>query len=107
MYQTKGIDLASDTESIPPQVPEDVLNYRARYHAYEWAEANKGVHPELRATDWISLRRLVGADYRRMCDMAMKNDEETFLQLLIERSEVSLEGIWDASWIQTHATPWG
>ena len=109
LYQERGSDFSARDEALPGQIPEDLLMYRARYHAYEWAEANKGTHLELQGADWLRLRRDLDRDYKEVLQRTEKQDEETFLQMLtIPQYEHSPFGpIVDSNWLQTHAGPWG
>lgn len=105
MYQKAGIDFANDSELLPPQVSRETLSYRARYLAYEWAEANKGAHSELQATNWLALRSSVERDYRDSLATDQKNDEETFLQNWVTLNYGGPPWPVSASWMQSHAWP--
>src|SRR5262245_2321242 len=84
LYQKRGIDFASQTESFPDIIPDEVLMMRAKYWAYEWAAANAAAHAELRGVDWRYLRIAVDADYRKDLFKAQKQDEEIFQQNFVE-----------------------
>jgi hypothetical protein len=104
LWQDRGTDFVADTDALPAQVPEEVLDYRARYHAYEWAEANKGAHQEMQLTNWLALRTIAKRDYQEALNKAMKQDSEVFLQLWLERAEdAATFGILDSNWMQVHA----
>lgn len=40
-YWSRGADFVEDDESLPPQIPEELLTIRARLLAYEWAMTNE------------------------------------------------------------------
>lgn len=84
LYQRRGIDFASPTETIPDIIPDEVLMMRAKYWAYEWAAANSAAHAELRGVNWAYLRTSVDVDYRKDLFEAQKQDEEIFQQNYVE-----------------------
>lgn len=105
IYQKAGLDFASNSDILPPQVSRETLSYRARYLAYEWAEANKGLHQELQATNWLALRSSVDRDYAESLATDEKNDEETFLQNWVTLNYGGPPWPVDANWMQSHAWP--
>ena len=58
-----GADLAAPTDLLPPVIDEDCVLAKARYYAYEWAEANKGDMPRNAGTDWRFLMGQAEAEY--------------------------------------------
>lgn len=84
LYQTRGIDFATQTESFPDIIPDEVLLMRAKYWAYEWASANSASHPELKGVNWQYLRESLKVDYKVELFKAQKQDEEIFPQNLVE-----------------------
>jgi hypothetical protein len=38
-----GADLVANTDTLPAPIPEEVVMYKSRVYAYEWAEARKDV----------------------------------------------------------------
>lgn len=46
----KGADFTSNTDTLPNAIGEDVVMAKARYYAYEWAEANRGDAPRTQAS---------------------------------------------------------
>lgn len=63
-YQLYGLRRGSDllrTDDLPAAVGDDCLMARARYLAYEWAEANKGLSPRSTGPDY---RFLMGAAHK-------------------------------------------
>jgi len=55
-YKKGGLDFRAPTDALPSELSVELLEVRARYRAYEWAEANKGSHPELQKTNWMAMR---------------------------------------------------
>lgn len=78
-YQKRGVDFAAATDSPPPNIPSHLLLDRARFYAYEWAEANKGSIKELQATDWKLLKAQVNAQYQDTLKRVRRQDEEIAL----------------------------
>ena len=107
-YQKRGVDLVANTDSVPPQICEDTLLGMAKYYACEWAEANKGRHPALAATEWLKLRQSLKADYKEDLFRDAIKDENTALQLQVEsQGQGGYVGPVDSAWLQSHAGPFG
>jgi hypothetical protein len=70
-YQLYGIrngpDLVKPTDTLPYAVGQDVVLARAKYYAYEWAEANKDITP-----------RSVGPDFKFLMGAANKEYSDLF-----------------------------
>lgn len=105
VYQKAGADFSGDSDTLPPQISRETAAYRARYLAYEWAEANKGRHPELQGTNWLALRSSVDRDYQDSLKTDQKNDEETFLQNWVTLNYGGPPWPIDSAWMQSHAWP--
>ena len=106
MYQKAGMDFANDQDILPPQVSRETLSYRSRYLGYEWAEANKGRHAELQATNWLALRSSVDRDYTESLAVDERNDEETFMQNWVTLNYGGTPFPVDSNWMQSHAWPY-
>src|SRR5208282_1525379 len=65
----RGTDLVNPTDTLPVQVGEDCVMARARFYAYEWAEANKDITP-----------RSSGPDFRFLMGEAMSIHKELLRQ---------------------------
>lgn len=104
-YEKAGTDFVANSDTLPPQVSRETLMYRARYLCYEWAEANKGRHQELQATNWLGLRVSIERDYQKSLLSDQKTDEETFLQNWVTHDYSNQLGPYDSNWMQTHADP--
>jgi len=105
-YEKAGKDLVKNSDTIPAQVSSETLMYKARYFAYEWAEANKGRHQELQATNWLALRSTVNRDYAEALASDQLRDEEIFLQNWVTHDYSNQLGPLDSNWMQTHAGPY-
>jgi hypothetical protein len=79
LYQIQGADLATG-ETQPQVISDELLMNRSRFHAYEWAEANKGVHPSLAKSNWMALRISTEKEYLKLLHDAQRQDEEIFIQ---------------------------
>ena len=79
IYQRKGVDLITG-QSQPSIIPDELWMSRARYFGYEWCEANKGKHPELKGTNWMQLKIETNKAYQVMLAQASRQDEEIFIQ---------------------------
>lgn len=118
LCQRRGTEITTlnaSTFAFPQAIPPDLIICRAKYRAYEWAEANKGLHPELRATNWTALMQATQVEYQgrpRTGDVgalgrAIRQDEETFLQTFIPTALSRRGGSrwpWPISgtWLQQH-----
>lgn len=118
LCQRRGTEITtanSQTYFFPQAVPSDLIVLRAKYRAYEWAEANKGTHPELRVTNWLALMQATRIEYAgrpRTGDVgalgrAARQDEETFLQNFIptalsRRGSARYPWPISGSWLQQH-----
>jgi hypothetical protein len=78
-YDVRGPDLVNDADIQPYAIPDDLILHRARWRAYEWAEANKGSHPELQKTSWLNLMNVVDKDYDKLKLDVMRQDNSTFM----------------------------
>lgn len=105
LYQKRGIDFATPTESFPDIIPDEVIMMRAKYWAYEWAAANSAAHAELRGVNWQYLRAQVDTDYRKDLFKAQKQDEELFSQNFVESYVTNKwrRVSYDGNYAQNHA----
>jgi len=79
LYQKKGVDL-DDGDELPLSIPSGLVLTRSRYHAYEWAEANKSRHDKLKGVNWLNLRSDVNKEYQGLMNDSKRQDEEIFIQ---------------------------
>lgn len=80
-YQLYGIrdgaDLVNNSDELPYAVGEDAVIARAKFYAYEWAEANKGAVPRNTGPDFKFLMGSTMADYMRLFKDYRRRDRET------------------------------
>lgn len=112
-----GLPFSADTDSLPPQITEELLLLRARYLAYEWGSAND---PDFRKRQsYQSLMQSARNKYSTegqpgrplgLLDQSMRRDEEVALFQGRTRPRRSGPG-WpvDSNFLQRHAFPsgWG
>lgn len=72
----KGADLVNPTDTLPSAIGEDCVLARARWYAYEWAEANKDMTPRGAGPDYHFLSEKANADYIRLRNMYRRQDRE-------------------------------
>jgi hypothetical protein len=109
LYQRKGLDLSS-TNDLPPTIPVDLLMMRAKYRAYEWAEANKGAQKELRGVNWLFLMKQFEETkikgrmtaYEAAMMKARKMDEEALVRNIVYFKGRGFNYPIDSSFIQQH-----
>jgi hypothetical protein len=107
LVQRRGTPLVNPTDAPPPAVSDDLLMYRAKIKAYEWAMANVGRVPELRGVSWQFLIQEADAQYRGLLKEAQRNDEENFQNLFIRPSDSECYmGPIDGKYLQSHDGPW-
>lgn len=111
VYNAMGIydppDFVNPSDSLPFQVSEVTLMERARYYAYEWAEANKGRFPELRSSSWSFLMGAARERAVESCRDDERQDEELFVQNFIQPHDTAMFlGPIDARYAQSHDVNW-
>jgi hypothetical protein len=107
MYQRRGVDFSAGSDSLPPQIPDDMLMTRARIKAYEWAIANVGRYPELRGVSWVFVMQEAQAEYAKQLQKCHIQDEETFSQnFIVPGDGEGYLGPVDAKWMQSHGSWW-
>ncbi len=77
-YRKRTTDFVNDDDTLPASIDPDLLLWRAKALAYEWAEANKANQPVLQATSWGNLIGLARAEYKESLGFHVKHDRETF-----------------------------
>lgn len=111
-YQAHGKEFTDDygspTSVLPPYIPEDLLNDKARCYGYRWAEINKGRIPSLQRTNWLELMMMAEASYKENFLEARKIDEEHYKQNWLpkfSRPYAKYPFPFGADYLQTHQ--WG
>jgi len=72
----KGADLVNPTDTLPYSIGEEFVLARARWYAYEWAEANKDMSPRSAGPDFRFLMEKADKDYIRLRTMYRREDRE-------------------------------
>jgi hypothetical protein len=72
----KGADLVNPTDTLPFQIPEELVMARAKYYAYEWCEANKDMVPRATGPDFRFLMGATMDDYKKLLIKYRKQDKE-------------------------------
>lgn len=109
MYQKIGADLTETgaaTDSLPATLNDDLLTQRSLYHAYQWAEANRGRYPELRGSDWRFLRADTVRQFEQILNEAKRMDEEIFLMNYRIPYLAQYGSPIDAKFAQSHDVNW-
>jgi hypothetical protein len=72
----RGTDLVNPTDTLPSQIPEELVMARARVDAYEWAEANKDMSPRSSGPDFRFLIGRAMDDFKQLMIRYRKQDKE-------------------------------
>lgn len=72
----KGVDLVNPTDTLPLQVPEELVIARAKYYAYEWAEGNKDMSPRSTGPDFRFLMAATQDNYKKLLTNYRRQDKE-------------------------------
>lgn len=72
----RGTDLTLPTDTLPYQIGEDLVMARAKYYAYQWAEANKDMTPRAAGPDFKFLMQAANAEYKAYLTRYRKDDRE-------------------------------
>jgi hypothetical protein len=73
----RGTDLVKPTDTLPPQIAEDLVLAKAREYAYEWAESNKDMSPRSSGPDFRFLMGKTQDEYKKLLTLYRKQDKET------------------------------
>jgi hypothetical protein len=101
VYQKRGTNL-EEGESLPPQIPEDLILTRALARACNWAKMNVGVYPTLRGVGWGDAAIEHQRNYLDLLKRAERDDEEAFLQYWLLRDMPAQAFPYDSNWLQYH-----
>ena len=72
----RGTDLVNPGDTLPVAIGEDCVLARARWYAYEWAEANKDMAPRAAGPDFRFLSEKSNTDYLRLRTIYRRQDRE-------------------------------
>jgi hypothetical protein len=79
-YQCYGIrvgaPLVNPTDTLPPNIDEELVLAKAKHYAYEWAEANKDMSPRSSGPDFRFLMAQTDAEYIKLLTLYRKQDKE-------------------------------
>lgn len=108
LYKIGQLDWTSSSDRLPVELPTELLEVRARYRAYEWAQANAGTHPELQKTNWLAMRQALmdprdRASYPYLMAKAKAEDENRYAINFVDRPEFGWRYPIDADFLQSHA----
>lgn len=71
-----GADLVAQGDTLPYQIPEELVIARAKDYAYEWAEANKDMSPRSSGPDFKYLRGATMEEYRKLLQKYRQVDKD-------------------------------
>ncbi len=87
VFQRRGLDFQSQTETLPSIIPDELLMERALFYACSWANKNQSRYPELKGTNWNIMTAAHKLTYSNisnrdpgLLELAMRDDEESFPQ---------------------------
>jgi hypothetical protein len=72
----RGTDLANPGDTLPIAIGEDLVLARAKYYAYEWAEANKDIAPRSQGPDFKFLMGATETVYKKLLTQYRRQDKE-------------------------------
>lgn len=110
-YKKGSADFVAPTDILPTELPTELLEVRSRYRAYEWAEANKGTHPELEKTNWLAMRRELmdprdRSSYPYILARAKAEDENRMPINFVQHMSNGQFFPIDSDFLQSHAWSW-
>ena len=71
-----GADLINPSDALPQPLDEDLLLAKAKFYAYEWAEANRDISPRSTGPDWKFLMGETSTRYGKLLSLYRKQDRE-------------------------------
>jgi hypothetical protein len=72
----RGTDLVNPTDTLPYQIPEELVMAKAVEYAYEWAEANKDMSPRSSGPDFRFLIGHTKDKYTKLLTQYRRQDKE-------------------------------
>ena len=110
-YKKGALDFSAATDALPSELPVELLEVRARYRAYEWAEANKGTHPELQKTNWLAMRQELmnpndRSSYPYLLAKCKAEDENRMPINFVQSSNAQFRFPIDSDFLQKHEFSW-
>ena len=80
-----GTNLVNDADTLPVAIGEDFVMARAKYYAYEWAEANKGDLARMSGPDYRFLMGAAEAEFTKLGREYRRNDRELVDNWIVRR----------------------
>jgi hypothetical protein len=111
LYKKGNLDWTAGGDALPSELSVELLEVRARYRAYEWAEANKGTHPELAKTNWMAMRQELmnprdRSSYPYLLAKAKAEDENRMPINFVKSSRAMARFPIDSNFLQAHEWSW-
>lgn len=72
----RNVDLTLPADTLPMAVGEDLVLAKAKWYAYEWSEANKGMAPRAVGPDFKFLMGKVADDFKKLLINYRRQDKE-------------------------------
>lgn len=110
-YKKGALDFRAASDALPSELPVELLEVRARYLAYSWANANKGSHSELLKTDWLaSMREIMNprdhASYPYLLRKAQTADENRAPINFVKTLNSGRSWPFSSNFMQSHSLSW-
>jgi hypothetical protein len=105
-YQKRGVDLSTDSETLPSIIPDNLILERANFYGCGWAAKNVNKVPELKGINWTIIGERHNKTYSNLdrsnpglLEQIQTIDEEQSLQneIIDSRSRHSLLGDADVA----------
>lgn len=72
----RGVDLVNPTDKLPLALDETLVLAKARFYAYEWAEANKDMTPRNTGPDFRFLMGAADSEFKKLLTQYRRQDKE-------------------------------
>lgn len=105
-YQSRFPSTISPSTTLPPALNEALVEERAKWYGYRWAEAHKGIYPELKGANWLALAGMIDncqtdnpqGSYYRALEKAKNHDREMFLDMMVTtNAEIASQPVGDVN----------
>lgn len=84
-YRRRTPEFVNDDDTLPGTIEAELVLWRAKFLAYEWAETNKANQPLLQGPNWFNLAVLASKEYGDGLRAAQKFDRETFPNVIVQK----------------------
>lgn len=102
-YKRRAPEFAGPDDTLPSTVDADVVLWRAKYLAYEWAETNKANQPLLQGPNWLTLMVYAAKAWDEAVRNAIKTDKDIFPNIVVRGRRRGF--LFDPLWLQSHDSP--